>query len=128
MPNVFAYFDSSEHAELNQCAMLRLWFRSWAARGWTPRLLTIRNAINHPRFEALRHDPRNLCYMAAECAKVKWVCPVEAINFNFTPANYRKQGVPLYRSYGSVGWEGAGVVHFENCHDAEIVTHCGRPF
>jgi len=125
--NVYCYFDSSEHAESNQPHMLRLWVRSWTARGWTPRILTVRNAEKHPRYDQLKHDYRNLCMMAAEATNVKWVCPIEAINFSFTPRMFRKQGAPLARQFGSVGWESSPVVHFPNIHDMSLIEHCGRP-
>lgn len=127
MPNVFCYFDSSEHADASQPHMLRLWVRSWSARGWTPRILTVRNAEKHPRYEDLKHDYRNLCMMAAEAAKVKWVCPIDAINFSFTPAMFRKSGVPAPRHFHAAGWETAPVVDFSNIHDMSIIEHCGRP-
>jgi hypothetical protein len=126
-PNVYTYFDSSPHADPSQCSILRLWVRSWESRGWTPRILTVKNAAKHPQYASLKDDPRELPRLAAEAAGVKWLMPVHAINFSFTPSQYRKSGAPSVRHFHSVGWDIAGVVDFPNVHDPDIIEHCGRP-
>lgn len=125
--NVYTYFDSSEHADSNQPMLLRLWARSWSARGWRPRILTVRNAERHPSFSKLRHDHRELPRLAQEIAKVKWLCPMTTMNFGLSPARYKRHGMPLLRHFHEVGWEGAPLVDFPNVHDADVIEHCGRP-
>jgi hypothetical protein len=125
--NVYTYFDSSEHADVNQPMLLRLWVRSWSARGWKPRILTVRNAERHQYFSRLRHDPRELPRLAQEMAKVKWLCPMSTMNFGLTPAQYKRKGMPLLRHFHEVGWESAALVDFPNVHDADVIERCGRP-
>jgi hypothetical protein len=126
-PNVYTYWDSSEHADPSQASILRLWVRSWSARGWSPRILTVRNAAKHPRFDVLGRISSNLPHLAAEVEKVRWLVPIEAMNFSFTPAMHRKSGTPRIHHFHSVGWESAPVVDFPNVHDADLIEHCGRP-
>lgn len=126
-PNVFTYWDSSPHADTNQASLLRLWVRTWSARGWEPRILTVRNAARHPRFGTLGSIHSNLPHLAAESAKVRWLVPVHAMNFSFTPAQYRKSGSPRIHHFHSAGWDTAPVVDFPNVHDTDIIEHCGRP-
>jgi len=124
--NVYCYFDDSEHAQVNQSTMLRVWVRSWSARGWKPRILTIRNAMRHKSFAAFKHDYREWPRLAQEVEKVKWLCPVETINFSLTTKLYKSGGLTHARPYLSAGWETSSLVFFENIHDTEVIEHCGR--
>lgn len=96
--NVYTYFDSSENADPNQAALLRLWVRCWSECGWRPRILTVRNAEQHPFFSKLRHDPRNFPRLAQESAKVRRFCPMTTMNFGMTPGQLRRLGMPIIRN------------------------------
>jgi hypothetical protein len=127
MPNVYCYFDGSEHAPTNQAKLLRLWVRSWRARGWTPRILTIQNAARHKQFDTLGHDFREWPRLAMEAEGIKWLSDIHAINFSFTPREFRKSGAPRAQHFHSAGWENAPVILFENVQDPEVIEQCGRP-
>jgi len=125
--NVYTYFDSSEHADSNQAMLLSLWVRSWSARGWKPRILSVRNAARHKSFSLFANDAREHPRLAAEAAGVKWLCPMTTMNFGLSPAQYRRKGAPLLRHFHEVGWQSASLVDFPNVHDADVILHCGRP-
>jgi hypothetical protein len=128
--NVYTYFDSSEHADSNQPMLLRLWVRSWSARGWSPRILTVRNAERHPSFSKLKHDHREMPRLAQETAKVKWLCPMSTMNFGMTPGQYRRLGLPKVRHFLDNLDPDPHIhplVDFPNVHDADVIEHCGRP-
>lgn len=127
MPNVYTYFDSSPSADPNQATILRLWVRSWEARGWKPKILTVQNASRHPQYEKLKADPRELPRLAAESVGVKWITPWHAINFSFKPRDFKKFGSPKIIHFHSAGWESSAVVDFPNVHDPDVIEHCGRP-
>jgi len=126
MPNVFAYFDASEHAEPSQAALLRVWVRSWRKRGWTPRVLTVRNAAKHRDYNKFKGDPCELSRLAQESVRASWLCNLQAINFSFTPSQFRKTGPPKAPRFLSAGWKTAPVVFFSNIHDMTVIENCGR--
>lgn len=122
--NVYTYWDSSGHAPKHQAELIRLWCKSWEARGWTPRILTVRNAQKHPRFK--QAHPDDYCYLAFELVrgKSKMLVPSYEINFGYTPRdwNTRSRNISFFPSQG---WEEASCVLFENCAP-EVILNCGR--
>lgn len=111
MANVFAFYDPADPHPLT-----RLWLRSWAARGWTPRLvlpsetgagLSIRQVANR-RGGGL-------------------VVNMGEMNFSRKPRTRR----PSKREHGSPGWDAASTVVFPRGplgieRTEEEVLHCGR--
>lgn len=97
---VFTLFDPAT------AGLLRVWARSWANRGWTPRLLTAR--------DVKRHTPQEV----AEKRRGVFV-PPGVINFHF-----KKNPMPFTRAFKETGWEGAALVKFET---EDEVLNCGRP-
>lgn len=125
--NVYTYFDETEHAPVNQTEMLRIWVRSWKARGWRPRILTIRNAAKHPDFVRLKDHWHELPRLAQESAKATHFFEASVINFSFRPKRVRAVKEFHVKRYLSDGWEQSALVEFENCHDVSLIEHCGRP-
>lgn len=127
MANVYCYFDASEHADPAQAALLRVWVRSWKARGWKPRILTVRNAAKHADYALFKGDNCELPRLAQEAVRAKWLCPLNEINFSFTPAKFKKLGLPRQCRFGNPGWKEASVVNFPCVSDLDIIEKCGRP-
>ena len=122
--NIYTYWDSSEHASPHQAEMIRLWERSWRARGWNPRILTIRNAQKSKLFKHSHNNPEILKWAALDSVKGVWFAEPEHINFSFKPPRKTKAKLNPVR-FPSQGWEEADVVDFENCVP-ELVLNCGR--
>lgn len=123
VPNVYCYFDPDH----STAALLRVWATSWRKRGWSPRILTVRNAQEHPDFASAHwQDYPRLAIEKARRGKSVLV-DIEAINFSLRPWKFfpPKDSAPVI--YLSDGWENARVVLFSNVHDPEIIAHCGRP-
>jgi hypothetical protein len=118
---VFTYWDSSPTADPAQPGLLRLWVRSWAARGWKPRVLTARNAAKHPQFSKL--DAREHPRLAMESVKAKWLSPIGSVNFAFTPRVYNKHGIARYALSIDPAAQHAALVIFSSAQEFE---RCGR--
>lgn len=114
---VYTYWDPDSTPE--QAEMLRLWVLSWSARGWRPRILTIRNAARHPRFKSFTQDPREHARLAGEVVRARQVHSYRLINFSG-----RAGDNPITLRYGHPGWRTADLVTFDSPGD---VINCGRP-
>lgn len=93
--NVYAYLDPS--APGINLELVSLWESSWRAQGWTPRLLTVRDARKHPDFDENKPPP----LFAWEQAGGGWYCPTYVINFSFSPKRPRAKHEFFY---GGVLW------------------------
>jgi hypothetical protein len=93
--NVFSYLDP--FASGIGLELISLWSDSWRAQGWTPRLLTIRDARKHPDFDENQPPP----LFAWEQAGGGWYCPTHVINFSFSPKRLRAKHEFFY---GGVLW------------------------
>jgi hypothetical protein len=101
-PCVYALFDDNAADQKLQCNLLRLWYRSWYARGWQPRLLT---SANSPPY------PYNLCDVAV-------------MNFSFRPSQHQTKAKIISIPFGDPAWEHCPLVLFKRAEDVE---NCGRP-
>jgi hypothetical protein len=100
---VFADYEESE------APLLRVWVRSWTARGWEPRLLSYPPTRFHPQMKPgtfLKVLPR-------------------VINFSFRPS---RKGLPRVIGYGKRGWKTAALVRFPAGTTEDQVLTCGREF
>ena len=129
--DIFTYWDSSEHPPEHQARMLKVWVASWEARGWNPRFLTVRNAKQNLLFKHLPLNAEPLYWqLALEAVGGGFYAGHDVINFGFfAPKKKLPRGCgnvlyPQFR-YLSLGWEGAPLVSFENCHP-DVVLNCGR--
>src|SRR6266508_1768181 len=105
MLTIYTYWDSSEHAPKHQAELIRLWEHSWRARGWTPRILTVRNAQKHKLFK--QSHPIDYPRLAFEANRRKGrLVDVTEINFGHTPRV--RGGFEIIR-FLSAGWETAPV-------------------
>ena len=105
MRRVFAVFESSK------VALVRVWIDSWAARGWSPQLISpreIEEAGSVP--QALRRRARGGA-----------VTDLLAINFSGRPRDSLR-AVRL----GRRGWQSAPVVRFPAGTSEADVFSCGR--
>lgn len=89
---IYTYFDATENAPADQAVLLRLFVQSWSARGWTPRILTIRNAQRNKRWAKLGHNPRVHQVLAQDSVGAlprprgtKLFSDLRTINFSYTP-------------------------------------------
>lgn len=96
--NVYTYSDSADQ-EHNQ--LLALWQRSWEARGWTPKVLSISDAKRHPRYAELlaraELAPKEFRavvrtayrkWLAFAAAGGGYLCDPSVINYGFAPQGY----------------------------------------
>jgi hypothetical protein len=95
---IYTYYDASVGIN-TQAELIRQWELSWARRGWEPRILTPRNAAQHPFYrEFVSHinrlptvNPRkyeNACYLrwlALDAAGGGWMSDYDVINFAMAP-------------------------------------------
>lgn len=77
--NVYSYF-SPDGPELD-LQLVPLWEESWRRQGWTPRLLTIRDARKHPDFANLSFA----AFLAWAQVGGGWYSKINTINFSFLP-------------------------------------------
>lgn len=110
--SVFAFYDPRSPHPLT-----RLWVKSWAARGWIPRLIlpSETEAGLTPRQVANRRGGGLLVTMGE-------------INFSRKP----RTRYPVKRTFGDPGWEKADTVLFSRGplgleREEEEILHCGRP-
>lgn len=96
--NIYTYYESVSNMG-PQAEIIRLWELSWRRRGWTPRILTPRDAQAHPLYKAF--DERintyptansrlyeNTCYhrwLALAHVGGGWQCDYDVINYSFFP-------------------------------------------
>lgn len=92
---IFSYFDPNGSDLAIQ--LVPIWEASWRQQGWTPRLLTIRDARKHPDFDERKAPP----LFAWERAGGGWYCPTHVINFSFLPKRLRAKHEFFY---GGVLW------------------------
>lgn len=93
--NVYSYLEP--HGPELAVQLVPIWEESWRKQGWTPRLLTVRDARKHPDFDE-QSDPRLLAW---ERAGGGWYCPTSVLNFSFSPKRLR---VKHEFFYGGVLW------------------------
>lgn len=87
---VFALFSP------DKAALVRVWARSWAARGWRPQVLTEREVRE-------AGSPRK----AARARGGGVLTDLQVINFG-----YRRGGKKARKTHGKPGWESADLVVF----------------
>ena len=103
MGRVFAVYDS------NKLDLIRVWTRSWEARGWEPRLLTPREVKLHSIDKLIREKGGGFLYELS-VVNFSWDCGT-------SPAPR------CIARYGKRGWESAKLVKFES---EQQVLDCGR--
>jgi hypothetical protein len=95
---VYTYYEALP-GMTGQGEIIRLWEQSWRKRGWTPRILTPRDAKAHPRFAefdarintyptANNRQYENCCYhrwLALAQVGGGWMTDTDVINFAFFP-------------------------------------------
>lgn len=127
--DIFTYWDSTDSAPPRQAELLRLWERSWSARGWNPRILTIRNAREHAAFK--QAHPAAHYFLALEMAGGGYYADVRSINYSLLskhvskPRRKKMHIIIPPRRYLEEGWLAAPVVWFDN-RTPEDVVNCGR--
>lgn len=76
---IYTYFDSSHPNPAKQAEFLRLFERSWARHGWTPRVITSRGA------RSSEHDGLPIRYRAMESVRGSWFADIQLLNVGFRP-------------------------------------------
>lgn len=151
MADVFAFYDCSEGAPPGQAAMVTLWARGWANRGWNPRLITSRHARRSKFYAQHKEVAEFIPLLALHAVGGGILSPLRVMNFSLTKGTqlgpvsecpygvvsgtraalekyFRKPGrrfspTNLCRLFGGKGWETFPLVRFENPADA---LSCGR--
>lgn len=49
-PNAYTYFHRTTGTSIENQAILDLWRKGWATRGWNPVILTFADAVKHPKY------------------------------------------------------------------------------
>ena len=102
--NVFTYYNAAPGFSTERAEAFRTWANSWAAQGWTPRILTARMAKQSPLYgEITARLPGDVAlpYLAFHMVGGGWYAPVSAINYDFKPVR-RRSRVTMYN--GAVMW------------------------
>ena len=89
--------------------LVRVWARSWAKHGWTPRLYYQEGR------KVWRTNPRAL--------KLP-VVPLRVINFGLRPGKGRLEATPWHK-HGE-DWKKDALVLFPGSATEFFITHCGR--
>jgi hypothetical protein len=126
---IYAYWDSSPNAVIHQAELCSLWRASWLARGWQPRLLTVRDALKSPQYKAALKlgpvPPQMLADFACSAVGGVFICPFHCINFSLpAPAKNVFSSMEFFKQ---PGWERAAIVDFDHGVDPEVIRTCGRP-
>jgi hypothetical protein len=87
-----------------QAKLLQVWARSWAANGWTTRLLLPRDGS------------------PGRAAKGGKIVPPTLINYSLRPRHLWR-----HKKFGAKGWESADLVLFPPDSTDETVIAAGRP-
>jgi hypothetical protein len=96
--NIYTFFSPVAGIS-GQAEVIRVWELSWRRRGWTPRILTPRDAQAHPRFKefdvrvrtyptANNPEYERLCYirwLALAQVGGGWMTDTDVINYAFFP-------------------------------------------
>lgn len=96
--NIYTYYEVVPGLP-SQAELIHLWDQSWRKRGWTPRLLTQRDAERHPMFNQFKarvhtyptannRRYEDACYfrwLALAQHGGGWMCDYDVINFAFFP-------------------------------------------
>lgn len=61
-PNVYTYYSARGRQSNETQAILELWRKGWASRGWNPVVLTLRDAAKHPKFDDMATALERLPY------------------------------------------------------------------
>lgn len=103
---VFAVYSGSK------AALVRVWAKSWEARGWVPQLLSEREVRQHgnPRRASVARGGGHLTDLC-------W------INFSLTP---RRRAQRTVKKFSRPGWESADLVRFPATATEQQVRECGR--
>jgi len=132
---IYTYWDSTVNAPKNQAALMSLWDRSWAARGWEPRILTQANARKHPLFKQAVQLIHNTLMVDLVMEDVRgghyadpWI-----INFDLHPPERRlklpRKYMPIIvlrgEPYDAKDLHQCRLVNFEGYTPDEILN-CGR--
>lgn len=125
---VYGFWDSSPTAVKHQAELVSLWRASWLARGWSPRLLTVRDALKSAQYKAARKlgpvPPQMLADFACNTVGSGFLCPLHCINFSLqAPSNDMFASMEFFKQ---PGWERAGIVDFDHGVDPEVIRTCGR--
>lgn len=92
--NVYSYLDP--YGSDLDFQLIPIWEESWRAQGWTPRLLTIRDAKKHPGFNPLCSELFAFSKVGGGWYSSPWI-----INISFLPQQRR---VKLETFVGGVTW------------------------
>lgn len=103
---VFAVFSGKK------AGMVKIWARSWAAHGWTPRLLSEKEV-------RLAGTPR----AAARARGGGLLADLGVINFGYPVRNRPRRRVIRW---ASTGWTDALLVRFPEGTTEERILECGR--
>lgn len=147
------YHDYDEESSGEHYEMIAHWGRSWANRGWNPKVLTRQDAVKHPLFKEIDDRLRRLptvnvleyelaCYhrwLAVAAAGGGFMSDYDVVNYGFKPRRIQSDLTVYESAYGTndttpstVGGTSYGflsaVMAFV-CLDVNEVTisHDGRP-
>lgn len=93
--------------------LIRLWERSWRARGWTPGLLSPKEVESCS------------ARAAAATRRASLVCNARTINFSYRVPRARPVRIK-YKKFGTAGWQSADVVQFPAGMTEADILQCGR--
>ena len=119
---VYTYFDATEQRPEPAARIIRLWERSWRARGWEPRILTPRTAQDIFDFKdeleaLLRFGPCRL-------ERVGLLVAFNVVNFGLKPKGVGK--IINCSEWLADGWKTAALVRFTDFPIYENILDCGR--
>jgi hypothetical protein len=134
--NVYAYYDATPGAPIDQAEKYREWAESWKRLGWSPRILTSRRAKQSPLYKEIiaasaeNSKPAILPMLALHAAGGGWLVPLSAHNEAFKPSrpkeriqlfypgviftSSRKATAELIAEFNSNRWNQFFVKHFSS--------------
>jgi hypothetical protein len=101
----------AEYSE-RKVGLVRVWMKSWTARGWEPQLLSRKEVLE-------AGNPQK----AARARGGGAVGDASVINYGYRA---RKGAAPRVKQFGKPGWESADLVRFPAGATESQVLECGR--
>ena len=145
MKRVFTFYYSGPDAPPHQAGLIKLWDRSWTAKGFETRLLTLRHARSHKQFKSNSSQPWSFALsFRTKDKNCGWFIPSNVMNFSldfkkvrgyFTLGDFclPEAGIFWPRldymysvDYGIAGWKHSDLVIFPREFGMDEILNCGR--
>lgn len=141
---IYTWYDPTPSAPPHQAELIRLWDRSWTARGFITELLTLRHAQTHRHYKPGTNCPQEFALAVRTGYQCNaWFTPPTAINYSLTAKQLRRSKDVLEqcnakgrcwprldfifgKRFGSDYWMQADIVTFPQHFSMDDILNCGR--